>query len=99
MTMWYLKTLGDGMLAYEPQCELEARFLERYEQAGCPADMALFMRHESDGQLHCEVKAYFSPASAEIAKVVNAQPCAKPSPESLSLLVGAEASRALLFPE
>jgi hypothetical protein len=47
--------------------------------------------------LHCEVRAYFSPASVDVAKAVDAQPCQKPSPDSLSLLAGAEASRSLLF--
>ena len=98
MTAWYSKSLGDGMLAYEPQCELEAHFLELYEQAGYPVGMALFIRHESDGRVHCEVKAYFSPASAAVAIEEGAQPCRRPSVDSLSLLAGSEQSW-LLFPE
>lgn len=99
MAVWFSKSLGDGMLAYEPQCELEELFLSMYAQVGSPKDMAVFMRHESDGRLHCEVKVYFSPASLSVAKAVNAQPCQKPSSDGLSLLAGAEASWSLLFPE
>lgn len=86
------------MLAYEPQCELEELFLSMYAKADYPDDMALFIRHESDGRLHCEVKAYFSPASAVAAKEMGAQPCRPPSVDSLSLLAGSEKSWMLLFP-
>jgi hypothetical protein len=97
VAVWFSKSLGDGMLAHEPQCELEELFQSMYVKAGSPKGMAVFVRHESDGRLHCEVRAYFSPASVDVAKAVDAQPCQKPSPDSLSLLAGAEASRSLLF--
>lgn len=86
------------MLAYEPQYELEELFLSMYTKADYPDDMAVFIRHESDGRLHCEVKAYFSPASAAVAKEFSAQPCRQPSTDSLSLLAGSEKSW-LLFPD
>jgi len=97
--MWFSKNLGDGMLAYEPLDRLEKLFITMYASAGSPREMALFIRHESEGRLHCEVKAYFSPASAVVAKEVDAEPCAKPSPHALSLLAGSEESWSVLFPE
>jgi hypothetical protein len=90
MAGWYAKNLGDALLAYEPQGRIEALFAAAYEQAGCPTDMALFIRHESEGRLHCEVKLYFSPAAAPLAKALNAVPCGRPSADSLGLLAGAE---------
>ena len=62
-------------------------------------DMAVFIRHESEGRLHCEIMVYFSPASVAIAKGFDADPCEKPSPAGLSLLLGAEDSWQALFPE
>ena len=78
---------------------IEEVFCAAFAQAGYPGEMALFMRHESEGRLHCEVMIYFSPAAADAAREVEANPCEKPSPVGLSLLGGAEASRPLFFPE
>ncbi len=99
MGVWYSKNLGDGMLAYEPLGQLEELLLSVYAQAGNPREMAAFVRHESEGRLHCEVKVYFSPASAVVAGEVEAEPCGRPSPEGLSLLAGSEDSWSALFPE
>jgi hypothetical protein len=99
MRRWFSKSLGDGLLAGEPLGRIEARFLAEYARAGSPADMAIFVRHESEGRLHCEVRAYFSPASAAVARAVDADPCDRPSPEGLSLLVGAPESWLALFPD
>lgn len=46
------------------------------------------MRHEADGQLHCAVKVYVSPAAATVAQKLGATPCARPGKEGLSLLAG-----------
>lgn len=99
MDMWFSKNLGDGIVAWEPLGHLEELFLAIYEQAGSPKEMAVFVRHESEGRLHCEVKAYFSPASAAVAKKFDAEPCQRPSPDGLSLLAGCEDSWSALFPE
>ena len=55
MHSWYSKNLGDGILAQEPLRHIEQRFLSAYTDAGTPEDMALFIRHDSEGRLHCEV--------------------------------------------
>ena len=86
-------------MAWEPLGRVEARFQTAYASAGKPKDMAVFVRYESEGRLHCEVTVYFSPAAADLTKLVEARPCARPSPEGLSLLLGADASWATLFPE
>ena len=50
--------------------------------------MAVFVRSVSEGRLHCEVIAYFSPAAADVAKTFDGQPCPKPAREGLGLLAG-----------
>ncbi len=87
------------MLAYDQQDRIKALFLSTYSDAGNPKGMAAFIRHESEGRLHCEVNIYFSPMSTAIAKEVDAEPCAKPSKGGLSLLAGSQDSWLMLFPE
>ncbi len=99
MRVWFSKNLGDAMLACEPLGHIEQRFLSVWATADSPDGMAAFIRHESEGRLHCEVKVYFSPASVAVAREVDAEPCARPSPDGLSLFVGSEESWLELFPE
>ena len=99
MNNWFLLNIGDAMLAYEQQEHITKQLLAVYTAAGSPDDMAAFIRHESSNGLHCEVIIYFSPSSAAIAQTLKAQPCAKPSANSLSMLVGTPNSWQLLFPE
>ncbi len=99
MRAWFSKNLGDGMLACEPLGQLEQRFLSVFAKANRPKEMAAFTRHESEGRLHCEVQVYFSPASVVVAREVGAEPCARPSPDGLSLLAGSRDSWSALFPE
>ena len=61
--------------------------------------MAVFTRPESEGRLHCEVIAYFSPAAHEVAEIVEAEPCAKPARAGLGLLAGDPSCWLLLFPD
>jgi hypothetical protein len=99
MKAWYSLSLGDGMMAPLPSEEIEKRFLQSFDAAGRPAEMAVFTRAESEGRLHCEVIAYFSPASKEIALVFDAQPCDKPARAGLGLLAGDLGCWSVLFPE
>ncbi len=98
MRNWFESNLGDAMLAGESLDQVKALFLAEYEKANRPASMAVFVRHESDGRLHCEVKAYFSPASAVVAEAVDAVPCEKPDSVGLGLLAGAADSWPVFFP-
>ncbi len=99
MGSWWVKNLGDAMLAFEQQASIEERLVSGFTEAGSPTDMAAFIRHESEGRLHCDVKLYFSPKADTFAQEVHALPCPKPSPDGLSLLVGSEDCWRLLFPE
>lgn len=96
MNDWHTLNLGDGIMAAMPSAEIEERF-----QLSAPLlpEMAVFVRSESEGRLHCEVIAYFSPAAAALAKAFEAQPCPKPARAGLSLLAGAEQAWSLLFGE
>lgn len=99
MNYWYSISLGDGIMAAAPSAELETLFRRFFTAAGMPSNMAVFTRSESEGRLHCEVIAYFSPAAVEVAKAVEAQPCVKPERTGLSLLAGDERAWSKLFPE
>ena len=99
MSHWFAKSLGDALLAGESLSRIEEVFRAEYERAGRPTDMAVFVRHESEGRLHCEVRAYFSPAAAGVARAVDAVPCHRPVPEGLDLLAGAPDSWRALFPD
>ena len=99
MNHWYSLNLGDGIMAPTPSDEIRERFLRSFADAGSPPEMAVFTRLESEGRLHCEVIAYFSPAAVRVAEVFDAQPCGKPARTGLGLLAGDERSWSVLFPE
>lgn len=97
MSPWYCLSLGDGMTAGLPSTEIEESFRPAFVAAGSPPEMAVFTRPESEGRLHCEVIAYFSPAASEVATAFDAEPCEKPARTGLGLLVGSEKSWSALF--
>jgi hypothetical protein len=99
MESWYSIGLGDGIMAAAPSAEIEELFLQSFNATGMPSDMAVFTRAESEGRLHCEVIAYFSPAAREVAKAFDAEPCEKPSRAGLGLLAGDPRCWSALFPE
>ena len=82
-----------------PSAEIEAAFLAAFAAADRPPEMAVFTRPESEGRLHCEIMAYFSPAAQEVAEAFDAEPCGKPARTGLGLLAGEEACWSVLFPE
>ena len=100
MSHWFAKSLGDAMLAGESLARVEALFSSMYANTDSHRrEMAVFIRHESEGRLHCEVIVYFSPASVAVAKTVDAEPCERPLPDGLGLLAGPEEAWETLFPE
>lgn len=99
MNHWYSISLGDGMMAAMPTAQIEEAFLRSFVEAGRPLEMAVFTRPESEGRLHCEVIAYFSPAAREVARAFDAKPCKKPARAGLGLLAGDEGAWSALFPE
>ncbi len=96
---WHSLPLGDGLMADEPSEEIRAAFWAVFKSAGEPVNMAVFSRHESEGRLHCEVIAYFSPSAGRLAELFEAEPCPRPSRSGLGLLAGDEGSWRVLFPE
>ncbi|MEE2763589.1 MAG: GNAT family N-acetyltransferase [Pseudomonadota bacterium] len=96
---WYVADLGDAMLAGEQQDRVEHRFAAAYQQAGRPPAMAVFIRHESKGGLHCHVKLYFAPRAASVAEAVPTRPCGKPAPDGLGLFAGSPDCWSVLFPD
>jgi len=99
MDTWYTVSLGDGVMAPAPSNEIEATFLQAFNAAGQPPEMAVFTRPESEGRLYCEVMAFFSPAAKEVAQAFDAEPCERPSPAGLGLLAGDKLAWSMLFPE
>ena len=98
MNTWYSVGLGDGMMSAMPSAEIEELFQSLYVAAGGLIDMAVFTRSESEGRLHCEVIAYFSPAASEVAQAFDAEPCLVPVRSGLGLLAGDPACWPVLFP-
>ena len=98
MSFWFTINLGDAMLAEEPLNHIKELFLSEYVKSNGPKEMAVFIRHESEGRLHCEVRVYFSPSSVAVAVAVDAVPCARPSPDDLGLLAGSKAAWLVFFP-
>ena len=99
MNEWYSISLGDGIISAVPTMQIEEAFLQLFIAAGSPPEMAVFTRPESEGRLHCEVMAYFSPAAREVAIAFEAEPCKKPARAGLGLLAGDESAWSTLFPE
>lgn len=99
MDSWYSKELGDAITASMPSVEIGKAFQQSFVAAGKPLNMAVFTRQESEGRLHCEVTAYFSPAAKDVARAFDAQPCERPALNSLALLAGDTLSWTVLFPE
>ena len=97
MAAWFVKNLGDAMLVSDALDHIESVYASLYQRADSPHDAAVFIRHESEGRLHCEVMAYFSPNSFLLAAELDAAPCNRPSKEDLSMHVGNEDSWQTLF--
>ncbi len=88
MNNWFVCNLGDAMLAQDALAEIRRRFDEFCLHASRQGDMGLYIRHVSEGRLHCEVLVYFSPGAAAVARECGAHPCAPPQREGLDLLAG-----------
>ncbi|WFB37632.1 hypothetical protein P3T73_07645 [Kiritimatiellota bacterium B12222] len=98
MRTWFYKNLGDAMLARSTVDQIESLFLSTYKPSPYAKEMAVFIRHDAEGQLHCIVKVYFPPSLQALAKSVDARPCPKPSPHDLGLLVGSDEAKEYYFP-
>ncbi|TNF08436.1 MAG: hypothetical protein EP323_01470, partial [Gammaproteobacteria bacterium] len=72
MNNWFAIDLGDALLAGPDFDDLQIELTEIYEQAGKPADMAAFYRHETSASLFCSISVYLSPAFASHADALYA---------------------------
>ncbi len=88
MTDWHVSNLGDAMLAHDALVAIQRRFDEACRECKCPAEMGMFVRHVSEGRLHCQVLVYFTPAASAIAREFDAVACARPASAGLDLLAG-----------
>lgn len=98
MKTWYSLHLGDAIMAHQPSEQIREAFEEFILKNGTSKELAVFTRNESEGRLHCEVTAYFSPAAGQLAKLFDVTPCEKPNRANLDLLIGDETCWAELFP-
>lgn len=99
MQSWLKVNLGDALLASEKLTQIEQQISKKYQDSNAAKEIAAFIRHESEGCLHCQVIVYFPPEASVIAKTFNATSCAKPSFFDLSLLAGNEESWRIYFPK
>lgn len=99
MNVWFSKNLGDAMLVAESLGRIYELFVVSYKNSDSSKEKAVFIRHESEGRLHCEVNAYFTPETYTLARAVGAARCEKPRSNGLSLLIGSEESWSVHFPD
>jgi len=84
---WYALDLGDPLLAGPELDRIIHLFHSQYRDPGA-AGQALFIRHDSEGRLHCHVIVYFPPACIDLALELGARTCASPARHDLGLLAG-----------
>lgn len=77
MTCWYVKNLGDAMLADHALSELQSA-LDAYRSDPMNEPFDVFIRHESDGRLHCELMVYLPPQARAFAAYIGASTCIVP---------------------
>jgi len=95
---WHTLNLGDASLAAARLEQVRERFAAASE-AGLPdPQRAIFVRHESEGRLHCEAILYFPPPLAELAEEFGARLCAQPTPTGLGLFAGPQSAWWGYFP-
>lgn len=97
MKNWYSLNLGDAMMAHQPLEEISEAFETFKKKNGNSSEFAIFTRNDSEGRLHCEVTAYFSPATSEVGRLFGASKCDQPTRVNLDLFVGDEMSWKILF--
>lgn len=93
---WHWLSLGDGMGADISLAQIEALFQPFSAAAGRPVEMAVFTRRD-EGELHCQMTAYFAPAASGIAHAFGALPCPRPPRAGLEIAAGDERCWAVLF--
>jgi hypothetical protein len=89
---WHAINCGDPTLC-DPVVQ---KVLQTYERVSStdhlPPGAAIYSRHESRGDLHCELILYFTSEAAVVAQELGAIACNEPAPQGLSLLVNGTSS-------
>jgi hypothetical protein len=91
---WYAKVYEDSKEAYSQTTRIQELFRPLFTSLKYPLDMAVYSRYNSTFNT---VTVYFSPATLQLAKVFDAEPCEKPSTEKLRLIAGDSKSTFVLF--
>jgi hypothetical protein len=81
---WRYLNCGDPTLCDAIVQELLQTYDNMNRSKQLPPGAAVFARHESLGDLHCELVLYFNPDADAVAQTVGASGCAKPQPQGLS---------------
>lgn len=89
MALWFYKNLGDASLATESLHAIRQLFIQHSHSPDRPR--RLYLRHVSEGRLHCELFLYFSPEATELALLLKAMPCPEPDESELDLMIRDEA--------
>jgi len=92
---WFTLTIQSGIPGFEQSDELKDKFIDAFVEAGEPADMAVFVRHDQQSGLSTH---WFSPATGRLAFVCHATACSAPTDDpSLKLFIGDECAHDVLF--
>jgi hypothetical protein len=81
---WYFLNCGDPTLCDHTVQELLQSYGRMLRTKQLPTEAAIFSRHESRGDLHCELILYFNPETKALAEAAGAVACAEPLPHGLS---------------
>jgi hypothetical protein len=96
MGTWRRLILHDGIHGFGQTDELRDAFIEAFLEAGEPAEMAVFRRHDVEKGVTILL---FSPGAARFAERWYAAPCDRPdTSRGLALLLGDESAWAVYFP-
>lgn len=98
MSQWHKLNLGDPLLAGPVLDGIRRSLAAPPTPEDKSAIGAAFLRHESEGRLHCELHVYLSPGAASLASSLGARACGKPRPAGLELLAGPREAWTILFP-
>lgn len=85
---WYELNCGDPTLCDPIVQEVLKVYDEISHRGALSPGAAVFSRHESRGDLHCELILYFTPAAGYVASGVGAICSAQPASQGLSLIAG-----------
>jgi hypothetical protein len=87
VTAWLAKNMGDAMPPWDSLDRIETLHTSLHGVVDGRREISVFIRHESDGRLHCKVMPCFSPDAFLLATALDAVPYSRPSKHDLSLHV------------